>query len=170
MAKTKDQKKQVVDKLTEKFKASKSIVFSEIKGLNVADTSALRKQLREGSVQHTVVKLTLLKLALRKAGIKVDDFDFKTQVAVSFSEDEVAAAKILKSFAKKNENLKMLSGYLEGKRLSEVELNNLASLPSKTELLGQLVSVLSGPSRGLVTVLSGNLRGLVQVLSQIKKN
>ena len=169
MPKTLDQKKETVKKLTDAFKSSKSVIFSEIKGLNVADTSELRAQLRKEKVGHTVAKLTLVKRALRQAGLKVKDFDFKTQVAVSFSDDETAAARILKKFSKGNENLKVLSGFLEGESIDEAKIAQLASMPSRKDLLGQLVSVIAGPSRGLVTVLSGNLRGLVQVLSQVKK-
>lgn len=169
MPKSKDQKKEIIEKLTKAFKDAKSIVFSEIKGLNVADTSRLRKELRAEKVGHTVAKLSLIKIALRKAGLKSGGMDFKTQTAVSFTKDETAAARILKKFGKKHEQLKMISGYFEGQEIDATKLNQLASMPTKQELLGQMVSVLAGPARGLVTVLSGNHRGLVRVLSRIKK-
>ncbi|OGE81043.1 MAG: 50S ribosomal protein L10 [Candidatus Doudnabacteria bacterium RIFCSPHIGHO2_01_FULL_43_23] len=169
MAKTIDQKKAIVKKLADAFKSSKSVIFSDIKGLNVADTSELRSLLREEKVGHTVAKLTLVKRALREVGLKTDGMDFKTQVAVSYAGDETSAARILKKFSKSHENLKPMSGFLEGESIDAEKVTVLANMPTKHELLGQLVSVIAGPSRGLVTVLSGNLRGLVRVLSQIKK-
>ena len=169
MAKTFDQKKEIVKKLTDAFKSSKSVIFSDIKGLNVADTSKLRVLLRKEKVGHTVAKLTLVKRALREAGLKVENFDFKTQVAISYAGDETTAARILKQFSKGHENLKVMSGFLEGESIDGQKVTVLASIPSRQDLLGQLVSVIAGPARGLVTVLSGNLRGLVQVLSQVKK-
>ena len=169
MPKTKDQKKKIVEKLTKIFKEAKSIVFSEVKGLNVADTSELRKQLREEKAGHTVAKLSLIKIALQRAGIKPGKLDFKTQVAISFADDETTAARVLKAFSKKHDQLKSLAGFLEGEEIDAGKVNQLASLPTKQQLLGQLASVLAGPARGLVTVLSGNHRGLVRVLSQVKK-
>jgi len=169
MAKTRAQKEKTVEQLAKAFKSAKSVIFSEIKGLNVADTSELRVLLRKEKVGHTVAKLTLVKRALREAGLKADSLDFKTQVAVSYSDDETAAARILKKFSIGHESLKLLSGFLEGESIDGQKLKALAGTPSRKELLGQLVSVIAGPAKGLVTVLSGNLRGLVQVLSQIKK-
>ena len=159
-----------MDKLTKAFQEAKAVIFSEIKGLNVADTSKLRKELRKEGVKHTVAKLSLVKLALRRAGIKLDNLDFKTQVAVTFSPEETAGARILKKFSKANKNLKILSGILEKEPIDAQKVSQLASMPTKQELLGQLASVIGGPNRGLVTVLSGNLRGLIQVLSQIKRS
>jgi large subunit ribosomal protein L10 len=169
MAKSKAQKKDIVQALSEKLKSAKLLVISEIKGLKVSDTTKLRSGLRKQQVGHQVVKLSLLKIALRKAGIKTDDLDLHTQVAVSFCEDDTAAARELKKFSSKNESLKMLCGFLEGKYLNRPEVARLASIPSRQDLLGHLVGVLSGPARGVVVALQGNLRGLVRVLSQVKR-
>jgi large subunit ribosomal protein L10 len=169
MAKSKAQKKDIVKALTEKLKQSKLIVVSEIKGLNVSDTTKLRSILRKQQISHQVAKLTLLKIAMRKAGIKTDELNLQTQVAVTLSGDDTDAARELKKFSAGNDKLKMLCGFLDGQYLDQMAIRRLASVPTRMELLGQLVGVLSGPARGVVTALSGNLRGLVQVLSQVKR-
>ncbi|HLC45013.1 MAG: 50S ribosomal protein L10 [Candidatus Doudnabacteria bacterium RIFCSPHIGHO2_01_FULL_50_11] len=169
MPKTRAQKIDIVQTLAENFKKARGIVLSEIRGLTMSETDKLRKQLRDGGIKHQVVKISLLKLALRKAGFPTKEVKLATQVAVSYSEDETAAARELRKFGKTNEKLKFLGGFLENKFIDQAQVTALAAIPSRVDLLGQFVSVLQGPSRGLVTVLSGSHRGLVQVLSQIKK-
>jgi large subunit ribosomal protein L10 len=169
MAKTFEQKKQIVDKLVQNLKTAKLVVFSEIKGLNTKDTTQLRSELRKEQVKHAVVKLSLLKIAFNRLGIKFVDKSPATQVAVSFSEDDTAAARALSEFGKKNNKLKMLFGFLDKTLISSADLSALAAVPARPVLLSRLVSALGGPARGLVTVFAGSHRGLVQVLSQIKK-
>lgn len=170
MAKTRAQKVETVKVLEDGFKKSKLIVFSEIKGLSVADITKLRGLLRKEEITHTVAKVSLLRRALNKVGIKTDKLNLVTQTAVSFGKDETAAARLLKNFSREHENLKLLCGFLGNEYIDGPRLGQLASIPSRLDLLGQLASVIAGPTRGLVTVLSGSHRGLVQVLSQIKKS
>lgn len=167
---TKEQKKQVVDVLAEDFGKAKSIVFSSFSGLSTSDTQELRAKLREQSVSYKVVKITLLKMALQRAGVDVSRFETTLPTAVSWSDtDEVAPAKVLSQFAKDHETLQVLSGVLDKQFMDENQIKQLASLPGKDELRGQLVSVIAGPLRGLVGVLSGNLRQFVYVLNAIKE-
>jgi large subunit ribosomal protein L10 len=169
MPKTRLQKEDIIKDMTDSLKEAKSVVLSKITGLTVAETTELRRKLREEKVKHKVIKISLLKRSLHNAGMSTDNVGVKTQVAVSLSEDETAAARILKNFGKDHENLQPLLGYLEKQQLTLEQVNALANLPTKLQLLGQFASVLSAPARGLATVLSGNLRGLVRVLSQVKK-
>ena len=92
------------------------------------------------------------------------------QVAISLSNaDEVSAAKIIDIFAKTNPNVKMLGGTLGNQVMTAAEVKALAKVPSKEQLLGQLVGTLNAPISGFVNVLAGNLRGLVQVLNAVKE-
>ncbi|HDH07436.1 MAG TPA: 50S ribosomal protein L10 [Candidatus Moranbacteria bacterium] len=162
---SKDQKKQIVKDLAEKIKSSKSVVFSDFKGLQVKDLTGLRKELRESQADFKVIKKTLLGIALKEAGIKMDTKKLEGQIAVTVSEnDEVTPAKIIAKLAKGNENLKIIGGLLGEKEMNSEEMNALAKLPSKEELLARLVGSLKSPIFGLANVLVGNLRGLVQVL------
>jgi len=167
---TKDQKKQIVQDLTEKAKAAKSVIFVDYKGISVKDVTDLKKQLRQAGVDYVVARKTLVDLALKNAGVDGTIRTLEGQVAVSFSnEDEVASAKIFDKFAKTNENLKMLAGILDGQMMDESQVKALAKIPSKEELLAKLVGSLKSPISGFANVLGGNLRGLVQVLNAIKE-
>lgn len=165
---TRSQKEKIIHSLAEKLKDSKAAVFSDFKGLSVKDTTTLRKELRQEGVDFKVVKKTLMNIALKDAGIKADTKEMEGQIAVAISaKDEVAAAKIIATMAKANENIKIVSGILGKDVLSKEEVTALSQLPSKVELLGKLVGTLNAPVSGLVNVLAGNLRGLVQVLKAV---
>ena len=168
MKQTKEQKEILVKDLAEKLKASKAVVFSDYKGLEVKDMTALRRELRASGIELKVLKKTLINLAFKEAGIEMDVKKLEGQIAIAVSSgDEVAAAKIIAKAAKANENLKIAGGILGVKELSADEVNALAKLPSKEELLAKLVGTLNAPVSGFVNVLAGNLRGLVQVLKAV---
>ncbi len=165
---TKGQKKELVKELADKLKDSKAVVFSDYKGLQVKDLTALRKELREAGVELKVLKKTLINLALKDAGIEADVKKMEGQIALAVSsEDEVVAAKIIAKAAKANENLKIVGGILGVKELSAAEVNALAKLPSKEELLAKFVGSINAPVSGFVNVLAGNLRGLMNVLKAV---
>lgn len=168
---TKNQKIELVKVLTEKIVACKSAVFVDYKGLKVKDSTELKKSLRAAGVEYVVVRKTLLDIALKNAGIEgVSIKGMEGQVAISMSNlDEVAAAKIIDTFAKTNENVKLLGGVLGQQVMNAAEVKALAKIPSKEQLLGQLVGTLNAPISGFVNVLAGNLRGLVQVLNAVKE-
>lgn len=167
---TKDQKKEIVKNLAREIKDSKAVVFSDYKGLSVKDMTALRRELRQQGVNLKVVKKTLMSLALKDAGVELDTRKMEGQITLAISQkDEVAAAKIIAKTAKTNENLKIVSGLLGKKAISQEEVAALANLPSKDELLAKLVLTLNAPVSGFVNVLAGNLRGLVQVLKAVSE-
>ncbi len=168
---TRNQKQELVKELTEKIKAAKSAVFVDFKGLKVKDATILKKSLREAGVSYVVVRKTLIDIALKNAGIEGASIaKMEGQIALSLSnQDEVSAAKIIDTFAKTNENVKMLGGVLGSQLMSMAEVKALAKVPSKEQLLGQLVGTLNAPISGFVNVLAGNLRGLVQVLNAVKE-
>ncbi len=168
---TRNQKHELVKELTEKIKAAKSVVFVDFKGLKVKDATILKRSLRAAGVEYVVVRKTLIDIALKNAGIEGANIaKVEGQVAVSLSNlDEVAAAKIIDTFAKTNENVKMLGGVLGTQLMNAAEVKALAKVPSKEQLLGQLVGTLNAPISGFVNVLAGNLRGLVQVLNAISE-
>jgi large subunit ribosomal protein L10 len=102
--------------------------------------------------------------------VEVDLDQFKTQVAVALGyNDEIGAIKILDKASKTNKALKMLAAVIGKDYFSGANLSALAKLPSREELLGRLVGVISAPISGFANVLGGNIRGLVTVLSKINK-
>ena len=168
---TKQQKETIVKELTDKLSKIKSVVFADYTGLTVTKLTKLRRDLRKQGVDIQVAKKTLIDLSLKKAGIT--DTDAKKmpgQLAVVMSyEDEVAPAKIVYGFSRKEERLKILGGILNNIFIDKDGVVGLAKLPSRAELLAKAVGSIAAPLRGMVTVLQGNLSGLVRVLSQIKK-
>ena len=172
MPKSKIQKQEIMRNLTERIKKSKSIVFAGFNALGVHDNEALRLTLRKEHGEYYVAKKTLLERALKEQGIEnLDTKSLDGKLAVIFSyEDEVSPAKAVDAFRKdKEDKIYFLGGILEGKLLSKTEVEALAKLPSKQELLSRLVGTLNAPVSGFVNVLAGNLRGLVTVLKAIEE-
>ena len=170
MAKSRKEKESLVKTYAEKAKLAKSMVFVSFKGLKVKDEVALRKKCRDAGGEYMVVKKTLMNIALKDAGIKVDTSDLSGDVGTVFGfEDEIVAPKIVKEFSKTNEALSPIAGILEQAFIDKSKVLALSQLPSKKELLSKLVGSLSSPISGFVRVLAGNLRGLVQVLKAVSE-
>jgi large subunit ribosomal protein L10 len=147
-AKVLKEKQQVVEIVTEKLQNSASSIVADYRGLNVAQVTELRKQLREAGVEYTVVKNTLLRRASANAELAGLEEHLVGPTAIAFSkEDPVVAAKILVDFAKKNEALEVKGGVVEGQVFSQAQIKELASLPSRDGLLSMLLSVLQAPVR-----------------------
>ncbi|MBU5214727.1 MULTISPECIES: 50S ribosomal protein L10 [Heyndrickxia] len=145
-----DQKKQVVEEIAEKLKSSVSTVIVDYRGLNVAEVTELRKQLREAGIEFKVYKNTLTRRAAEMAELTGLDESLTGPNAIAFStEDVVAPAKILNDFAKKNEALEIKAGVIEGNTATVEEIKALAELPSREGLLSMLLSVLQAPIRNL---------------------
>jgi len=166
MAKKRPAKEESVAKVVELLKSARGLVFADYTGLTVKDLQDLRRQLRAQGVSYEVTKKTLLGRSLKAAGLnEITTEALKGSVSVAVSQtDEVEPARILVGFAKTHEKLQLLGGILEAKFIDGAKVRSLAKLPSKQELLGQLVGTIAAPLSGFVNVLQGNLRGLVQVL------
>ncbi|NOY44769.1 50S ribosomal protein L10 [Deferrisoma camini] len=166
----KTQKQEAVQQLKEMFEKAQGVVVSEFRGLTVAQANTLRRSLEKEGAQHKVVKNTLARLAVEGTPYEGLRDAFVGPTAVSFTfEDPVALAKAVTEFAKDNPALTIRCGGLPGKAITAAEVEALSKLPSREQLLGQLVGVMAGPIRGLLGVLSGVPRGFVQVLSQIQQ-
>jgi len=170
MPKTKQQKEQAIENLVADLKNAKSVVFANFQGLKVVESEELRKLCREQNIQYIATKKTLLKRALADAGYDVDTKAFEGGIATIFGiEDEVAPAQIVANFAKDHEASAVFGGILEGSFIDAAKVTELSKLPSKQQLLAQLVGTLNAPVSGFVNVLAGNLRGLVNVLNAVKE-
>lgn len=150
MSKAIEAKKQIVQEIADKFKASKSTIVVDYRGLNVAEVTELRKQLRDAGIEFKVYKNTLTRLAAESAEVAELNSALTGPNAIAFStEDVVAPAKILNDFAKKHEALEIKAGVIEGNVASVEEVKALAELPSREGLLSMLLSVLQAPIRNL---------------------
>ena len=141
-----EQKKQQVAELVELINGSVAGVLVDYKGINVADDTALRKELREAGVKYSVVKNTLLGLAAKETGL--DDLskvlEGTTAIAIS-PEDHTAAARILKKFADKSKTFSIKSGYLEGSVVDVATIDSLAKLPTREVLLATVCNAFNAP-------------------------
>ncbi|ALC87310.1 MULTISPECIES: 50S ribosomal protein L10 [Bacillaceae] len=150
MNKAIETKKVQVEEIAEKFKAAASVVVVDYRGLNVAQVTELRKQLREAGVEFKVYKNSLTRRATEFAGVDGINEHLVGPNAVAFSnEDVVAPAKIINDFAKKNEQLEIKAGIIEGTVASAEDVKALAELPSREGLLSMLLSVLQAPMRNI---------------------
>ena len=141
-----EKKQQQVAALSEKVSAAVTGVIVDYKGINVADDTALRKELRENGVDYFVVKNTILGRAIE--GTSVEDMksvlEGSTAIALS-NEDYTAAARILSKFAEGHDNFKIKSGFLDGKVVDVATIDSLAKLPSKEILLATVCNAFQAP-------------------------
>src|SRR3954467_10914245 len=141
-------KKQLVVEIADKLKASKSTVVVDYRGLNVAELTELRKQLREAGIDFKVYKNSMTRRAADAVELSGLNEALTGPNAVAFSnEDVVAPAKIINDFAKKHEALEIKAGVIEGNLATVEEVKALAELPSREGLLSMLLSVLQAPIR-----------------------
>ena len=148
MSKAIETKSVTVQEIAGKFEAAASVVVVDYRGLNVAQVTELRKQLREAGVEFKVYKNTLTRRATEIAGVEGINEYLTGPNAIAFSnEDVVAPAKIINEFAKKNEALEIKAGIIEGTIATVEDVKALAELPSREGLLSMLLSVLQAPMR-----------------------
>lgn len=163
-----EQKKQIVAELAEKLQKACAGVIVDYKGINVADDTKLRKELREAGVEYAVVKNTLLSRAAEAAGKDGLKTVLEGTTALALSNDDyVAAARILCNFAKDHENFKIKIGFTDDQILDAASVEALSKLPSREELVAKALGGLNAPIAGFVHVLNANLRGLVCALNAI---
>ncbi|MFH1523047.1 MAG: 50S ribosomal protein L10 [Patescibacteria group bacterium] len=172
MAKTKEQKEEILRNLKDKIEKSKSVVFTKFDGLEVKDNENLRKELKNENSEYYVAKKTLLNLAFKDSkydNINIKDLEGKIATVFGY-EDEVAPAKIVNKYKKElNNAIDFIGGILENKYISAEKVNELAKLPSKQELYARVVGSINAPVSGFVNALAGNIRNLVNVLKAIEE-
>lgn len=152
-----EKKQAYIQEVAEKMKNSNVGIIISYKGINSKDVTQMRKELREADVDYFVIKNTMLKRASEQIG-----FDFSNELtgttAIALSKDEpIAVSKILTNYAKKlkeSTEFRIKTGFLDGKIVDVEIIKEIGSLPSKEQLLGQLLSVLTAPMRGLAISLS----------------
>lgn len=165
MAISRDKKNELVAEFTELLTNAKTTAFATYQGLSVADIQVLRAQAREQGVVIKVVKNRLVRVVLTgiDAYKDIDSSSLTGQLLYAFSaEDEVAPAKILSEFAKKNDALVLAGGFsLEAGLLSADDVKALAALPSKSQLIAEVIAQLLSPVHDVTNALSGNLHALL---------
>ncbi len=154
MPKTRQQKSITIDRLVKEFKNAKSVVFADYQGLTVAKVDELRKNMRAANVSYLVAKKSLMTKAAKDAGFDMNAKSFPGMLGAAFAaEDEIAPAKVLGDMAKKA-SLKLVGGIFEGVVVGQDKVIALSKLPSKKELLGQVVGTMYAPVSAFVRALN----------------
>ena len=139
-------KKAEVAAIAERLQGACAGVIVDYKGINVADDTALRKELREAGVEYTVSKNTMIELAIKGTSLEGLSSCLEGTTALATSTDDyVAAARILCKFASTHSNFTVKSGFLDGEVISTEKIDSLAKLPSREILLATVCNVFNAP-------------------------
>ena len=149
----KENKKIYIENMKKEFSSNESVMIAQYQGLNVVELDTLRKELREKGILFKVTKNRITKLAIKDSPVKDLEKYFKGPTATALSSDPITAAKILTKFAKTNDKLKIIAGFMDGKVLDEKEVAIIATLRSLEEARAQIVGTLATPAQKLVSIL-----------------
>jgi large subunit ribosomal protein L10 len=160
------EKQGLVDELSTKIKGAKVLYYTDFTGLNVKGMTELRRRLRKAGVEYVVIKNTLAARAVNDSGLVGTRLRGPTGMVIA--KDPVAAAKVLSDFAKEFEQKpEVKGGLLEGKAIDTAQVKRLASMPSREQMLSQLVGGLQSPLAAFVGALSGLLSTFAGALSAL---
>ncbi len=163
------EKELVVSELNKKIEGCQAAILTHYRGLNVEQMNQLRRRLREEKIYYQVVKNTLARLAFSQTPHNVLGEKLKYSCAVAFGyDDPVVAAKVVVEFAKKNDKFSVRCASLNGKLLDEAAVKALSDLPSREQLLAQVLGTMNAVPQNFVCLFANVLRGMLNVLSALK--
>jgi len=168
--KTKAQKQKDLDALAEQFKQAHAAMLVSFKKMTVAKDQELRNQLREAGVTYSVVKNTLARKAAEGTALEPMSDQFKGVTAVALSTaDPVALSKAIAKFGKANPDIfSFKAGLVEGKVVALKDVEAIASLPSREELISKMLFLINAQAQRLVTVIQAVPRNLAIVIDQVR--
>lgn len=160
----------IVKEAVERFNSSSAVFFTDFSGLSAVKATELRADLRAGNVQYVVAKKTLVKVAAKEAGLDDISEIIDGMMGMAFTAGEPSdPAKILTNFAKANNDIPVITGILlDGQIVPAAKAKQLADMPSRDALLGQLLSTLSQPMTRLVGTISSPMVTLGRALMSLK--
>lgn len=154
MSLNRSEKQAVIDEVSALAAKAQTLVMAEYRGIAVADLTALRVKARSAGVTLSVLKNTLARRAVTGTGFEAGAEQMTGPLIYGFSEDAVAAAKVVAEFAKTNDKLVIRGGVFSGKALDVNGVKQLASIPSKEVLLSQLLGLMQSPVSRTARVLA----------------
>jgi large subunit ribosomal protein L10 len=168
--KTRQQKDQEIADLKEALTSSGNAFVVGFQGLTVEKDQVLRRQLREAQLSYRVVKNTLAQRAVENTHLESLSDKFVGSTAIAYCQsDPVGLAKVLSKFAKENAQFTFKAGVVEGRVISIKDIDALATMPSKEELISKLLFLLNAPAQRLAVALNGVARNLTVVVNEIAK-
>jgi large subunit ribosomal protein L10 len=164
------QKEQLVDELGQVFESSGVVVVSRYEGMTVAEMQDLRGQMSEAGGSVRVAKNKLAKIALEgKPCASIADF-LDGMTVLAYSEDPVAAAKVVDAYAKKNDKLVILGGAMGDIALDVAGVKAVAQMPSREELIASIVGCIGAPASNIAGAIGAPASNIASVLSTIEEN
>ena len=164
------EKQAIVAEIKEKLANSKGAVFTNYRGVTVAQDTKLRRKLREAGVEYRVIKNTMTRIAAKELGLDGLEAHLEGPTALAVSAtDPVAPAKLIAEFIKENKVLEIKAGLVEGQLIDVAAVKALASLPSREVLIAKMLGSMQSPISGFVNVLQGTIRNFVYVLDAVRK-
>jgi len=171
---TREEKNQEIERLTEVLKGTEFLYLADIEGLNAQQNSDLRRLGFKNGIQINVVKNTLLKKAMERSELGYDElFDtLKGNTSIMVSETGNAPAKLIKEFRKKGGEKPLLKGaYIqEAIYKGDDQLDALAALKSRDELIGEVITLLQSPAKNVVSALQSGKNTLAGLVKAIEEN
>lgn len=165
------QKEEAVKEVAQSLTDAKSVFLADFTGLNVEEVNALRRSFKKSAVEYRVVKNTLARRSVKSAGCEELLEYLEGPTAMAFGmEDPVAPAKVIKEFSRTSDKVKIKACLFEGVLIGRDRVSSIADLPTKEELLGQLVGVLNAPIANLASSLNGVMSKLVFALDAVRQN
>ena len=166
------QKEAIVKEMTDKFSSATSIFLADFTGMDVNTVVELRKQFYAAQVEYRIVKNTLAKRSLADAGIEgLDTYLTGVNGYVISYDDPTQPIKVIEKFKKELDGkFNVKAAYFEGKIVESDKVAAISKLPSKQELLGQLVGMLQSPMSKFAATLRGGMSSFVGVLSALEKS
>ena len=162
-----NEKEQLVTELTEKINGATAFYYTDFTGLNVKKMTELRRRFRKAGVEYVVIKNSLALRAVNESGLAGSRLRGPTGVVIG--KDPVTAAKVLSDFAKENEQRPVVKGgMLDGKAIDTAQVKQLASLPSREQMLADLGAGLQSPMAAFVGALNGLLYMFAGALDALK--
>ncbi|NLJ87058.1 MAG: 50S ribosomal protein L10 [Firmicutes bacterium] len=160
----------LVEELKDKLSRAQSVILTDYRGLDVGELTELRRQLWEAGVEYKVAKNTLTNIAAQETNLSELEQYLKGPTAIAFGYDEpVSAAKVISEFARIHKDLEIKGGVLEGMVIDVAQIQALADLPSREELLAMVARAMQGPISGLANVLQGTIRSLAYALEAVRQ-
>ena len=149
----KETKSNYIEEMKKIFSSNEAIMIAHYQGLNVIQLDALRKELRDNGILFRITKNRITKLAIKESPCKELEKFFTGPTAAAISSDPFMSARILSKFAKRNDKLKIVAGFMEGKVIDQVEVAKIASLPTLNEARANIVGILNAPAQKIIGIL-----------------
>jgi len=159
------QKEELVSQMRDTLQQATSVIVARQTGLTVAEATQLRRDMRGAGAEFKVLKNTLAQIAVKGTTLEGINIYLEGPTALGYSQDPVAAAKVLSKFAEKNDRLSIVGGFLDGQVLDAKAVKVLANLPSLNELRAKIIGVISAPATKLAVLSKEPARRVAYLLA-----